>query len=259
MSTQLILPRADIKTDDQIVVWFSCGAASAVAAKLTLDEFGSDRVRIVNQPIVEEDEDNRRFLFDVQDWLGKTIETVTHPKYPKMSAREVWSDVKAMSFPKGAPCTKILKKECRQWFENSNQIDWHVFGFTSDERKRHSSFTLTERSNVIPVLITHRVTKEDCARLIIDAGIDLPISYRQGYPNANCKGCVKATSPTYWNLLRKTDPDVFWDRARQSRELGVRLVRVKGVRIFLDELDPDVIGRPLKSMPECGFNCEEIK
>ena len=38
-----------------IVVWFSCGAASAVAAKVTLDKYGQDNnVRIVNNPIKEE-------------------------------------------------------------------------------------------------------------------------------------------------------------------------------------------------------------
>lgn len=50
-----------------IVVWFSCGAASAVAAKKTIELYG-DRctVRIVNNPIKEEDADNKRFLKDVE-------------------------------------------------------------------------------------------------------------------------------------------------------------------------------------------------
>ena len=55
-----------------IVVWFSCGAASAIAAKLTLDKYGKDNnVRIVNNPIKEEHEDNLRFLKDVEKWIGK--------------------------------------------------------------------------------------------------------------------------------------------------------------------------------------------
>lgn len=49
-----------------VAVWFSCGAASAVAAKLTLDKYGStNRVSIINNPIQEEHEDNQRFLSDV--------------------------------------------------------------------------------------------------------------------------------------------------------------------------------------------------
>jgi len=40
--------------DKTIVVWFSCGAASAVAAKMTIDLYGADNtIRIVNNPIKE--------------------------------------------------------------------------------------------------------------------------------------------------------------------------------------------------------------
>ena len=52
--------------DKDITVWFSCGAASAVAAKKTIDLYGQDnRIRVVNNPIKEEHEDNQRFLKDV--------------------------------------------------------------------------------------------------------------------------------------------------------------------------------------------------
>jgi len=79
--------------------------------------------------------------------------------------------------------------------------------------------------------------------------------YRLGYANANCIGCVKATSPTYWNHVRKVHPLVFEERAIQSRRLGVRLVRHKGKRIFLDELPIDAKGQKMKSY-ECGIFCD---
>ena len=70
--------------DQHIAVWFSCGAASAVAAKVTLDTYGKDnKVSILNNPIVEEGEDNQRFLRDVQDWLDHSIEHVKSAKYPR--------------------------------------------------------------------------------------------------------------------------------------------------------------------------------
>jgi hypothetical protein len=76
-------------------------------------------------------------------------------------------------------------------------------------------------------------------------------------PNANCKGCIKATSPTYWNHVRKVYPDDFKERAEQSRAIGAKLVRVKGKRIFLDELDPNATGRPMKDLNfECGIFCK---
>ena len=50
-------------------------------------------------------------------------------------------------------------------------------------------------------------------------------------------------------------PDQFRERAEQSRHLGVRLVRYKGKRIFLDELPEDAKGRGMKSY-ECGIFCD---
>ncbi len=133
-----------------------------------------------------------------------------------------------------------------------------VFGFTADERRRHERFTLTERDNVLPVLIEAGITKEDCYRIVSDAGLDLPAVYSPGYPNANCIGCVKATSPTYWNHVRRMHPEVFAERAEQSRRLGVRLARLRGERVFLDQLAPEATGRLMNSMSiECGIFCEE--
>jgi hypothetical protein len=242
-----------------IVAWFSCGAASAVAAYETIRRYGGEHdVRIVNNPVKEEDRDNRRFLRDVQAWLGQPIIEHRNPKYKHGSASKTWDLRKAMVFPHGAPCTVHLKKEARQDYESLHQVDWHVLGFTAEEEHRHNRFILTERENVLPILIEAELTKQDCINFLLEQGLRLPRVYALGYPNANCIGCVKATSPTYWNLVRRTRPAVFAARALQSRRLGVRLVRYQGRRIFLDELPEDAIGRSLKSMNvECGIFCEE--
>lgn len=239
-----------------IVVWFSCGAASAVAAKLTLEKYGKDnQVLIVNNPIKEEDIDNVRFKRDMEKWIKQPVIEATNPEFPEASICEVFARKKYMSGVKGAPCTLMLKKEARYYFERTHQVDYHVLGFTYDEQDRHERFTKYERANVIPVLIDAGITKVDCIKILHDAGIRLPNIYSLGYPNANCVGCVKATSPTYWNLVRKTHPEVFASRAKQSREIGCRLVRVKGQRIFLDQLDPEAIGGKIKSY-ECGIFCD---
>ncbi len=74
-----------------IVVWFSCGAASAVAAKKTIELYGKDNtIRVVNNPIKEEHWDNRRFLKDVEKWLDITVEYAVNPKYKDQSCVEVW-------------------------------------------------------------------------------------------------------------------------------------------------------------------------
>lgn len=242
-----------------IAVWFSCGAASAVAAKKTIEQYGhTHKIRVLNNPVIEEDEDNLRFLADVQDWIGLPVETVASKKYLTNSAVDVWEKRQFMSGPMGAPCTLELKKHARQEWEKENVVDWHVLGFTADEKKRHERFVLTERSNVLPILIDAGITKSECYTILNAAGIALPRVYAMGYPNANCIGCVKATSPTYWNHVRVKHPAVFRERAEQSRRIGARLTRYNGRRLFLDELPEHAVGRPMKNMDfECGIFCEE--
>lgn len=242
-----------------ITVWFSCGAASALAAKLTIMKYGNDNnVRIVNNPIKEEHSDNTRFLKDVEKWLGQEIEFAINSKYPDFSCKDVWEDNKFMSGPLGAPCTRSLKKHARQQWEVLNPTDYTVLGFTAEEQKRAARFKVTERSNLLPILIHENKTKQDCFDILAANKIDIPEIYKLGFPNANCIGCVKATSPTYWNLVRSTFPEIYQDRADQSRRIGARLVRHKGERIFLDELPKDAKGRPLKNYDiECGIFCDE--
>jgi len=246
---------------ETIAVWFSCGAASAVAAKKTIEKYGKTYcIRVLNNPVAEEDEDNRRFLKDVQNWLGIYIETVSSKKFPSNSAVDVWEKRQFMSGTAGAPCTLELKKYARQDWEKENHTDWHVLGFTYEEKPRHDRFVMTERSNVIPVLIDAKITKADCYSILQSEGLELPRVYSLGYPNANCIGCVKATSPTYWSHVKSVHPDVFQQRAEQSRRIGAKLVRYKGKRLFLDELPEGAKGNPMKNMDiECGLFCEEWK
>lgn len=249
---------ADNVVGKDIVVWFSCGMASAVAAKLTVDVYGKhNNVTIVNTPIAEEDDDNRRFADDVSKWIGKEIHFEVNHKFPLSSIVDVFDRKKYMGGIKGAPCTQLLKKEARYQYTSRVNVDFHVLGFTSDERRRHDKFVLTEISNVIPVLIEFGVTKTMCKHIIAQAGIDRPRMYDLGYPNANCPGCIKSTSPAYWNLVRKTHPEVFESRATQSRRIGAKLVRVSGERVFLDELSREDDSGVIDESVECGIFCEE--
>ena len=244
---------------DTIVVWFSCGAASAVAAKKTIEKYGdTNHIRIVNNPIKEEHEDNQRFLKDVEKWLGYDIEFARSSKYPSQSCVEVWEYRQYMSGIGGAPCTGELKKKARQEWEANNPHDYIVLGFTAEEQHRFDRFKAMERENILPILIEDGITKADCYMILQEAGLRLPKIYHLGYPNANCIGCVKATSPTYWNHVRKLHPDVWRERAFQSRAIGCKLVKYNGERIYLDMLPQDAVGRPMKNLDfECGIFCME--
>jgi hypothetical protein len=245
-----------VENKETIAVWFSNGAASAVAAKLTIEKYGeTHNILIVNNPVIEEHEDNLRFKADVSKWLGKEIIEAKCKEYPSASIVDVFNKRKYMSGTAGAPCTMLLKKQSRYEFEQNNKIDWHVMGFTLDEQGRSDKFMKFERENLLPVLIDAGITKQMCFDILIEAGVQLPIIYLLGFPNANCIGCVKSPSPTYWNLVREKFPEVFDQRAEQSRRIGCKLVRIKGKRTFLDELSIADKGGKMKSY-ECGIFCD---
>jgi len=239
-----------------IAVWFSCGVASAIALKKTVEIYGNTHnILAINNPVKEEHEDNIRFKNDISKWVGIEIIEAKCLEFPNASIVEVFDKRKYVSGVAGAPCTKFLKKQARYEFEKNNKIDFHVLGFTVEEQNRYDRFVKFERGNVIGLLIDEKLTKIDCFNILSDAGIKRPLIYELGFPNANCIGCVKSQSPTYWNLVRKTFPDVFEQRSEQSKRIGCKLVKVKGKRIFLDELKITDKGGKIKSY-DCGIFCE---
>lgn len=223
------------------VVWFSCGAASAYAAKLTKERDGDACTVVYCDTLSAEHPDNLRFFHDVERWIGSPIEVIRSRTYADID--DVFQRTRYMAGIAGARCTTELKKLPRVAFQRDS--DTHVFGYTVEERKRAASFEDANPALAVDwMLIDQGVTKQDCKDALAAAGIALPAMYELGFEHNNCIGCVKSTSTGYWNRVRRLFPDVFDRRARQSRLIGARLVRVKGVRVFLDELpleehDPD--------------------
>jgi 3'-phosphoadenosine 5'-phosphosulfate sulfotransferase (PAPS reductase)/FAD synthetase len=233
------------------VVWFSCGAASAVAAKIAVEN--GDNVHVVYcDTLAEEHPDNRMFLHRIEEWIEHPIEIIRSEKYATIS--DVFEQTHYMSGIKGARCTVELKKMPR--FAYQEPDDLHVFGLTADESKRIANFEANNPElSLWWNLREFNMTKADCYMALKRAGIALPAMYGLGFKNNNCIGCVKATSAKYWSNVRKNFPAVFSLRARQSRDLGVRLTRIKGVRIFLDELPLDHDDLTPEEDIECGPIC----
>lgn len=238
--------------EPRVICWFSCGAASAVAAKLAIAQYG-DRARVVYcDTLSEEHPDNPRFMRDVENWLERDVTIIRSEKYTDVE--DVWRHRRYMSGIHGAPCTVEMKKVPRFAFQRPDDI--HVFGLTADEEGRVARFKHYNHDISLD-LILHRqsVTKTACYQIISDAGIRLPEMYMLGFENNNCIGCVKGTSPQYWARVKRYFPEIFQRRATLSRQLGARLVRYKGERIFLDELpdgDYGEITEDLSCGPDCG-------
>jgi hypothetical protein len=239
---------------ERILSWFSCGAASAVAAYLAIKKFG-DRVTIVNCDTTnDEHPDNQRFRDDVSNWLDREIVLLKSDKYS--SVDDVFEKTRFMSSPYGARCTTELKKVPRFKFQQMEDI--HTLGYTVDEKHRtHQFMRENPELNVDWLLIEQEVSKTDCFGFLKVIGIRRPAMYDLGFQNANCIGCVKSSSPKYWNMIRLNFPEHFERRAMRSRELGVKLVKYKNTRIFLDEL-PATAGLKDKAFGEdieCGAFC----
>ena len=237
----------------RVLVWYSDGAASACAAKLAVDEYG-DRCEVVKCDTTgDEHPDNLRFRAQVEEWIGKNVTLIQSPDFDGID--DVFERTRYMAGIAGARCTTELKKLPRLDYQRDDDI--HVFGYTVDEWRRIERFeALNPELRCDWILKRYFVRKIDCHQQLRRAGIEPPEMYRLGFDHNNCIGCVKATSPGYWNRTRQHFPEVFERRARQSRDIGARLVRVGGERIFLDELDPAVGPGRGDGNIECGPFCE---
>jgi hypothetical protein len=246
---------------DRIVCWFSCGAASAVATKVAIQD-NAGRVPplvVAYTEVRQEHPDNARFLADCERWFGQPITVLRNAQYGA-DIYEVFLRTRYLVGPTGAACTRLLKKGVRNTFERPG--DRQVFGFTAEEEQRYLDFQENNPAVDVDVpLIRHALGKQDCLGVLADAGIDIPTMYKLGYKNNNCIGCVKGGAG-YWNKIRVDFPEVFEKMAQVEEELGrtINATRVGGVRkrITLRELDPAAGRYEDEADISCGVVCNGV-
>ena len=246
----------------RILCQFSCGAASAVATKLALAQYG-DRCVIVNAFIEEEHPDNRRFLDDCEKWFGQPIVNLRDEKYGA-SAINVFEKVGFIKGTKGASCTTRIKRGLLRKIEQPGDVI--VLGYTSEEQDRYDDFLedWPNRPMVAP-LIERGLSKSDCKAMIQRAGIRIPAMYELGYDNANCIGCVKGglgyfraireDFPVQFERLAQAEDKVFGLHGDNALILRHRSGPLKGQRFHLREL-PAGPARRNEALPACGLFCE---
>jgi hypothetical protein len=222
---------------------------------LTVERHGAACEVVYCDTLATEHPDNARFFCAVEEWIGQPIRVIRSSTYDTVDA--VFEKTHYMAGVWGARCTTEMKKLPRQHFQQPGDV--HIFGYTAEETKRAQRFeTNNPALDVEWVLIEAGITKAECKERLSAAGIALPAMYALGFNNNNCLGCVKATSPGYWNRVRRLFPEVFERRAWQSRSLGVRLTRVRGKRIFLDELELEA-DAPDDTEIDCGPVCQTVE
>lgn len=237
------------------LVWFSFGAASAVAAKLAVEKYPD--CEILNCDTLKyEHPDNPRFMRDVEKWIGREVTLLRSDKYNNIY--DVFDRTGWLVGVGGARCTTELKKNVRKKYQRDGDI--HIFGLTSDEENRIDRFEDENYDIEMEwILRDNGISKNDCYRIIQEAGIELPMMYKLGYNNNNCIGCVKGQMG-YWNKIRVDFPEMFEKMAKQERKMNVAICKSyagdgKRKRVFLDELDPSAgRGVPMPDI-ECGVLC----
>lgn len=238
-------------SERRVICWFSCGAASAVATRMTLREHPEAIVAYCETG--SEHEDSERFLADCVRWFNAPVTRLRSDEY--RDTWDVWEKRRYLAGKDGAPCTGELKVAPRIAFQKPYDI--HIFGYTADRADVERAVRLRENYPELTIrtpLIDAGITKAATLAMIENAGIRLPIMYVLGFHNNNCIPCVKATSPDYWALVRQEFPEQFTRVALLARSLDVRLCRIRGERAFIDEI-PDDWPTTNPIQPSCDFLC----
>lgn len=253
---------ASVSSSGFVLSWSSCGITSAVAGKIAIDE--NTNTEFYYMEIDTAHPDNERFITDLEKWYGKSINRIRSRKYKDQF--DVIEKTGYVNGPDGARCTLELKKEVRYELESrlkpdlfdpdrpqySNQI--HGFEWKLDEITRALDYAMDfPYTNPKFPLIEKKLTKENCAQILIDAGIEIPTMYKLGYNNNNCIGCVKG-GMGYWNKIRIDFPETFNRMAIAERKAGHSCIK----SVFLDELHPDRGRTPKPIVPNCSVVCEDI-
>lgn len=243
----------------RVVVWFSAGVTSAVAALMTIKKYrGKLPVLLVNTDTGSEHDDNFRFMDDCSNWLDHEVKILKNPDYE--DTFDVYRKSKFLVSPRGARCSLVLKKQVRQKFERLD-TDIQVFGYDISETGRVKRFR--ENNPLVRLecpLVDACLSKGDCHSILYSDGIERPLTYNLGFKNANClkRGCVKGMMG-YWNHIRVVLPEVFWGMASMEREIGISIIarKVDGelVRVFLDELDPNAGNYKVEPTIQCSLFC----
>lgn len=215
---------------------------------LAIKEFGSDNVDLVYcDTLAYEHPDNKRFLSDVGQWVGKPIKIIRSKKYTDIY--DVFDKTGWLVGPAGARCTTELKKVVRENYQIVG--DTHIFGLTKEESSRAERMMRNHFDIDIDfILIRQGVGKNQCIEIIREAGIEIPAMYRLGYNNNNCIGCVKV-GVGYWNKIRRDFPEHFDKMAKQERKMGTKILDC-----YLDELDPNRGNHKVEHSFECGVMCQ---
>lgn len=264
---------------DKIICWWSGGVTSAVACKLAIEEYGSEKIQVIMLDTRNEDDDTYRFLKDCEIWYGLKIERLKSTDYTNI--QETWYKHKSLNTATGAVCSYMLKRRVREKWEKENDFQHQVFGFEFAKKEMNRARSLLANhahTNPLFHLIDHKMTKLDCLNYVKKAGLTIPRAYRLGFNNNNClkTGCVQG-GIGYWKKIQSEMPGLFEkmakvehdltnlkgqpvtilkDQSKQAKQSGIQLVFLKKHQNYPDHKCIDNMkGRKVEPLEECNGFC----
>ena len=275
--------------EKDVICWWSGGITSAVACKKAIEIYGKNRCRVIMIDTYNEDEDTYRFKSDCEKWYDIEIETITGIGSKYKSIQNVWEYHESLNVATGAICSSELKRRVREKWQKENEYIHQVFGFEFDKKEFNRAMSMRDnhsKSKPIFPLLMLGYNKEDCLKVVEDAGIEIPRAYKLGFHNNNClkTGCVQG-GVGYWQKMKRDFPDKFeamaemeWkltelrgqpvtmlkDQSKSAKESGNVLVFLKKhpEYPFLKSIDemPDCEVKPLQECNGfCNTNAYNIK
>ena len=237
-----------INKKNYCVCWLSGGGSSFISAYLARDTVNE----LIFIDIDDQTRDTLRFVNECADYLRLPL-TILKSHYG--SVKNVVRQFRYINGVAGAKCTDVLKRRPRKEWEreHSEYALTYIWGFDKRETARAKRIveTNSDQTHLFP-LIDNLVNKKRAHGVLSKIGIKRPDMYEMGYPNQNCKGCVKG-GMGYWNKIRVDFPDVFESRAKLEREIGATCLKDKNGKVWLDELDPLRGNFKMEILPDCGI------
>lgn len=191
-----------IESVSKVIVFYSGGISSFVAAKLAIEKYGTEKTELVFTDTKTEDEDLYRFLKESADALSAKLKVLA-------DGRDVWqvfSDVRFVGNSKVDPCSQYLKRKVAKKYVNETCDESALLVFGIDEFETHRIPAIEK--NYLPrrcwfplteTIIGYSQRFEILRRL----NIRPPRLYELGFSHNNCGGfCVKAGQAHFANLYR---------------------------------------------------------
>ena len=199
---------------------YSGGKGSFIAATKAAERFGKSETVLLFADTLVEDPDVYKFITTSADYIGCKLIRVADGRTPF----EVFTERKWLGNSRLAHCSQDLKiAPCRKWVaENATNETVIVVGIDWSEMHRVNAITAGYAPLEVyaPLCEKPLLSVKDMLKLIAATGLELPLSYAQGFPHANCmqQGCVKG-GRAYWQHFLRVRPDKYKETEQAEQNL----------------------------------------